>query len=162
MYAIGTHIATCKKQPALGLVCKLTEIDGVPRMKFSADAGKATLPGNKVVYRVWTGEGERAAFDLISLQGEEVKVGIHRLFNLRTESEEEHKIVKMMKLNEVMDISQFSHTLLESKECLVESVRELPERVFDLKEATRFEILMTGGFLEVFRKARDGAGVKHV
>ena len=37
VYAIGTHIATCKKQPALGLVCKLTEINKIPRMKKTSD-----------------------------------------------------------------------------------------------------------------------------
>jgi nicotinate phosphoribosyltransferase len=54
VYAVGTNIATCKKQPALGLVCKLTQINGVPKMKFSSDPEKATFPGRKQVYRVWT------------------------------------------------------------------------------------------------------------
>lgn len=36
VYAIGTNIATCKKQPALGLVCKLVQLDGVPKMKLSS------------------------------------------------------------------------------------------------------------------------------
>ena len=75
VYAIGTHIATCKKQPALGLVCKLTEINNVPRMKFSADADKATLPGNKAIYRVWTEDSETAAFDLITLESEAIRLG---------------------------------------------------------------------------------------
>jgi nicotinate phosphoribosyltransferase len=68
VYAIGTHIATCKKQPALGLVCKLTELNKAPRMKFSSDPEKATLPCNKAIYRVWTDEKEEASFDLIALE----------------------------------------------------------------------------------------------
>lgn len=75
VYAIGTHIATCKKQPALGLVCKLTEINHIPRMKFSSDPDKATLPGNKTVYRVWTDQSEKSAFDLITLAEEELELG---------------------------------------------------------------------------------------
>ena len=85
MYAIGTNIATCKKQPALGLVCKLTEINKVPRMKFSADPDKATLPGNKVMYRVWTDKSDRASFDLITLEGEEIIIGENKLFCLSKE-----------------------------------------------------------------------------
>ena len=53
-YAIGTNIATCQKQPALGLVCKLVELNGKPKMKFSENADKATYPAKKSVYRVWT------------------------------------------------------------------------------------------------------------
>jgi nicotinate phosphoribosyltransferase len=66
VYAIGTHIATCKKQPALGLVCKLTEINKIPKMKFSSDPEKSTLPGKKIIYRVWTNQSDKASFDLIS------------------------------------------------------------------------------------------------
>lgn len=66
VYAIGTNIATCKKQPALGLVCKLTEINKQPKMKFSADLEKTTLPGSKLIYRVWT-DSAPASFDVIAL-----------------------------------------------------------------------------------------------
>jgi nicotinate phosphoribosyltransferase len=71
VYAVGTNIATCKKQPALGLVCKLTEINGISKMKFSADTEKATYPGRKAVYRVWT-EGEKSSFDILALEGEHI------------------------------------------------------------------------------------------
>lgn len=54
IYAIGTNIATCKKQPALGLVCKLTQINGTLKMKLSSDPEKATYPGRKLAYRAWT------------------------------------------------------------------------------------------------------------
>jgi nicotinate phosphoribosyltransferase len=36
IFAIGTNIATCKKEPALGVVCKLVELDNVPKMKLSS------------------------------------------------------------------------------------------------------------------------------
>ena len=75
VYGIGTHIATCKKQPALGLVCKLTDLNKIPRMKLSSDPDKATLPGNKAIYRVWVDKSEKAAFDLITLEGEEIFPG---------------------------------------------------------------------------------------
>lgn len=65
MFAIGTNIATCKKQPALGLVCKLVELNNEPKMKFSEDVGKATYPANKSVYRVWTNGQDQAEFDVI-------------------------------------------------------------------------------------------------
>lgn len=163
VYAIGTHIATCKKQPALGLVCKLTELNKKPRMKFSSDPDKSTLPGNKVIYRVWTDKSESSSFDLITLEGEEVKVGEHTLFNLsKKEQEETHKIVKAIRLNNSLDISTFSSTLIESKGYMKKSVEELPKTIFDLKDATKHDILMSEAFLNVFRKAREIKGVKHV
>jgi nicotinate phosphoribosyltransferase len=68
IYAIGTNIATCKKQPALGLVCKLVELNGVPKMKLSSTPEKATYPCIKKIYRVITEDKDH--FDLISLEGE--------------------------------------------------------------------------------------------
>jgi len=50
---IGTNLVTCKKQPALGMVFKLVEISGKPRIKLSEDADKMTIPGKKDWYRLY-------------------------------------------------------------------------------------------------------------
>lgn len=154
VYAIGTHIATCKKQPALGLVCKLTEINKVPRMKKTSDPDKATLPCNKAIYRVWTDKSESSSFDLITVEGEEIKNGPNTFFSLKEEAEETHNIVKMVRVNEYMKISDFSQTLLESKEHMKKSRNELAASVFDLKNPTKHDILMSETFLKAFKTAR--------
>lgn len=65
---IGTHLVTCQKQPALGCVYKMVEINGQARIKLSHDVAKVTIPCKKDAYRLY-GENH-ALIDLLQISGE--------------------------------------------------------------------------------------------
>ncbi|HKI51210.1 MAG TPA: nicotinate phosphoribosyltransferase [Geothermobacteraceae bacterium] len=66
LYGVGTRLATCAGEGggALGGVYKLVEYNGSPRMKFTAEAVKSTLPGKKKVLRLVNGQ-DKYAGDII-------------------------------------------------------------------------------------------------
>lgn len=69
VFGIGTNLVTCQAQPALGMVYKLVEIKGKPRIKFSEEKEKVLIPGQKKVFRIF--EGETPSFDILTLEEEE-------------------------------------------------------------------------------------------
>ncbi|MDD4425552.1 MAG: nicotinate phosphoribosyltransferase [Mariniphaga sp.] len=56
-FGVGTELVTGKADAALDGVYKLCEINGTPRMKFSENTEKMTLPGKKQVYRCYDNNG---------------------------------------------------------------------------------------------------------
>ena len=72
-FGIGTNLVTCQAQPALGMVFKLVEINGLPRIKLSNEVVKMTIPGRKNVYRLVGKEG-MPLLDLICLCSEPAPV----------------------------------------------------------------------------------------
>ena len=71
-FGIGTNLVTCQAQPALGMVYKLVDINGVAKIKLSEEREKTTLPGEKQIIRVYTeNDGKlKPALDMICLAHE--------------------------------------------------------------------------------------------
>lgn len=57
IYGIGTNLVTCQAQPALGMVFKLVEVRGEPRMKISNEIEKVTIPCQKSAFRLFGANG---------------------------------------------------------------------------------------------------------
>lgn len=71
VFGIGTNLVTCQAQPALGMVYKVCEFRGLPRIKFSEEAEKTTIPGSKKVLRAFN-EKDEPIFDVLCLEDETV------------------------------------------------------------------------------------------
>ncbi len=56
-FGIGTELITGKSDAALDGVYKLSVLNGLPRMKFSENIEKITLPGNKKLFRFFDENG---------------------------------------------------------------------------------------------------------
>ncbi|XP_076685652.1 nicotinate phosphoribosyltransferase isoform X2 [Andrena cerasifolii] len=70
-FGIGTHLVTCQRQPALGCVYKMVEINSQPRIKLSQEVGKVTIPGKKDAFRLYGSDGY-ALIDLLQRSTEDV------------------------------------------------------------------------------------------
>ena len=81
-FGIGTELVTGKDDAALDGVYKLVEIDGLPKMKFSENIEKNTLPSKKQLYRYFDNHGKfyRDAITLENEKPEEIEVIYHPVY----------------------------------------------------------------------------------
>ncbi|EGR31342.1 nicotinate phosphoribosyltransferase-like protein, putative [Ichthyophthirius multifiliis] len=137
IFAVGTDIVTCKHQPHMGIVYKLVEINGQPKLKFSEEAIKSTLPGLKSVYRIWVNSQDGPVADVIALPDEEI-IGQNRI-----------KVVSLVKTAE-------RYTILPKKiERLLHLVwdqGEIVRQFYDIKE-----IVATEKYWAYFQNSAENA-----
>lgn len=81
-FGIGTELVTGKNDAALDGVYKLVEIDGLPKMKFSENIEKNTLPAKKQLYRILDNNGKfyRDVVALESEKPEEIDIIYHPVY----------------------------------------------------------------------------------
>lgn len=86
VFGIGTNLVTCQAQPALGMVYKVCEFRGLPRIKFSEEKEKTTIPGSKKILRAFNKEN-RPEFDVLCLESEVISEGNLKVFDRITGQE---------------------------------------------------------------------------
>ena len=66
-------------------------------MKFSSDVEKMTLPGKKVVYRVWTDHKLKSSLFYFEchLAGEQILEGDNLFIDLHNEKSEKYSVTKI-------------------------------------------------------------------
>ena len=102
-FGIGTELVTGKNDAALDGVYKLVEIDGLPKMKFSENIEKNTLPSKKQVYRYFDKQGKfyRDAILLENEKPDEITTIFHPVYPELNTKIKDFKSEKL--LNEVVN-----------------------------------------------------------
>ena len=76
-FCVGERLITSASDPVFGGVYKLTALcddngEFVPRVNFSDNVGKITLPCNKKIYRLFDSDSGKAIADMVALFDEEI------------------------------------------------------------------------------------------
>ncbi|KAM6962688.1 nicotinate phosphoribosyltransferase [Aplochiton taeniatus] len=160
---VGTHLVTCTRQPSLGCVYKLVEVRGSPRMKFSEDPEKSTVPGRKAVYRLLDTEGH-PFLDLLCLADEPapqegVSMTCHPLGQDKTcQSITPAKVTHLRQ--DVFSKGQITHplrSLAETREQAQSSIQTLHPRHKRLQEPDSYTVAVSENLHSLIVEIRKGS-----
>ena len=129
-FGVGTRMGVSMDYPALGGVYKLAADSTGPKLKKSS--GKITLPGVKVVNRVY--EGSKAAYDVIGLVGEELPG--------------EPLLVKVVERGEL--VADWS--LEDARRRAEEGLSALPEEVLDILNPAQYPVKLSDSLKALLRE----------
>lgn len=159
---MGTNLITCESQPALGMVCKLVSLRGVPKFKKSSTLEKSTLPSEKLLFRVSLsiplaeGNHSYSVVDLLTQPTESFAPNQKiQAFHANTGKEVSIVLKGLTQLNQVCfdgpsGLAQFESNIHKLKERVNTSLKELDPEIFDGKKPAL--LLLSEGYHGVLAK----------
>nr|XP_047144523.1 nicotinate phosphoribosyltransferase isoform X1 [Hydra vulgaris] len=157
-YGIGTHLVTCQKQPALGCVYKLVELNGIPRIKLSEVVSKVTIPGKKDIYRLYNSDGT-ALLDLMTNSFESAPIAGERVLCRHPYDESKRAYVKPTVVEPLLklywkdgEIQTPLNSLEEARANVKQSLKTLrPDHLRSLNP-TPYKVSVTEGLYSYFHE----------
>lgn len=155
VYGVGAKLATCAGEGggALGGVYKLVSVDGRPTLKSTSDPAKASLPGQKSLYRVQDAQGA-SLFDLITLKDELLSCG-DEVFDPENPQRSQRIPIgtELVDLNRpVMDAGEFlceDEALGTMAERCGQQLSRLPEGSLRLVNPHRYKVSISKGLMQL-------------
>ncbi len=134
LWGIGTKLATCYDDPALGGVYKLVEIDNLPKLKIASNVEKTTIPSKKQVYRTYNGEDFMTGdiLELFEKDGLENDVVYDPLNPLRF-----YKITNPSRIEPLLKIKMKNGKLIEKYKDWREARKIMEEDITHLSDASK-------------------------
>jgi len=148
-FGVGTDMVVSADAPSLDLAYKLTEYDGIPRIKTSA--GKLTLPGKKQLFRAVDAHGRFYA-DLIAL-ADESGSSVARQFDPSPSESVPLLSLQFTDGHRLMP----RPTLDESRQYFLEMLKRLDPRYQELEEPPKYPAQHTRALSAMLNEQRDHA-----
>ncbi|XP_066157916.1 nicotinate phosphoribosyltransferase-like [Euwallacea fornicatus] len=134
-FGIGTHLVTCQRQPALGCVYKMVELNHYPRIKLSQEVSKVTMPGNKDAYRLYSESGH-ALVDLLQRSVESPPKINEKILCRHPFEESKRAYVKPSKVEKLLELCWADGRIVKS----LPSLKQIKEKVTSSLKTLRSDI----------------------
>ncbi|KAL1493313.1 hypothetical protein ABEB36_011391 [Hypothenemus hampei] len=134
-FGIGTHLVTCQRQPALGCVYKMVELNHYPRIKLSQEVSKVTMPGSKNVYRLYSERGH-ALVDLLQRSTEPPPSVDGKILCRHPFEESKRAYVKPSRVEQLLELYWADGRIIKE----LPSLQEIRERVSNSLKTLRSDI----------------------
>eukprot|EP00397_Hematodinium_sp_SG-2012_P018366 GEMP01018811.1.p1 GENE.GEMP01018811.1~~GEMP01018811.1.p1 ORF type:complete len:595 (+),score=112.99 GEMP01018811.1:101-1885(+) len=159
VFGIGTNLITCQTQPALGMVYKLVELEGRPRMKLSEVMEKISIPSKKQVYRLYSKENV-PILDLMQRDSETAPKAGNKIFCRHVLDDTKRCNVTPSKIEPLLHLmwdgkngipEAERRTLQQSREYSLKRVNELRADHLRPINPTPYKVSVSNDFFEFFR-----------
>ena len=159
IFGIGTNLVTCQRQPALGCVYKLVEIDGQPRMKLSQEIEKVLIPQRKEAFRLYSKEGE-PILDLMKTIEEPTPIEGRAVICRHPFNERKRALVTPSRVEQLhfkvfankAIVQGANNTLEEARESVQQSLKVFRSDILRGSNPTPYKVSITTSLFDYFHK----------